>query len=142
MDVARTIGRRSWCTRAQVGAVVVTADNRVASTSYNGPAAGLGLSGPCTEWCPRGKGEVTANADYGSCATIHAEANGLLRANFTDIQGGTIYVSHSSCINCAKLVANSGLARLVHHVTEADMHRNPDQVEKYLRSAGLVVDRA
>lgn len=140
-EVARIMGHRSRCDRAKVGAVVVTRDNRVAAQAYNGPAAGLMLRGTCSNWCPRAMGKTNLSADYGACSTIHAEANALIRADFTDIQGGTIYVSHSSCINCAKLVANSGLAKLVHRVTEADAHRNPDEVEEYLRSAGLEVHR-
>lgn len=86
-------------------------------------------------------GLTDLSSDYGKCEAIHAEANALVRADFTQIQGGTIYVSHSSCINCAKLVANSGLVRLVHHVSEADLHRNPDEVEEYLSSSGIEVFR-
>lgn len=141
IQVAQIMGRRSRCARAQVGAVIVTRDNRVASQSYNGPAKGLLLSGDCTNWCPRAMGKTDLSSDYGACSTIHAEANALLRADYSMIQGGTIYVSHSSCINCAKLVANSGLSTLVHRVTEADAHRNPDAVEKYLRDAGMKVVR-
>jgi dCMP deaminase len=141
LQVAMIMGNRSQCARAQVGAVVVTSDNRVASQSYNGPPANLRLEGDCTNWCPRAMGMTDLSADYGSCSSIHAEANALIRANFTEIQGGTIYVSHASCINCAKQVANSGLVKLVHRVTDADLHRKPDEVEEYLRAAGLKVVR-
>lgn len=137
MPVAEILGQRSRCARAQVGAVIVTRDNRVASVGYNGPAKGLMLRGDCRNWCPRAMGKTDLSADYGACSTIHAEANALLRADYTQIQGGTIYVSHSSCINCAKLVANSGLKKLVHKVTDADAHRNPDEVETYLRQTGV-----
>ena len=135
------MGRRSRCARAQVGAVIVTSDNRVASQSYNGPAKGQLLTGDCTNWCPRAMGKTDLSSDYGACSTIHAEANALVRADFSEIQGGTIYVSHSSCINCAKLIANSGLRKLVHRVTDADAHRNPEQVERYLRDCGISVVR-
>lgn len=141
MQVAEIMGRRSRCARAQVGAVIVTRDNRLASAGYNGPAKGLMLKGDCTNWCPRAMGKTELSSDYGACSTIHAEANALLRADFTEIQGGTVYVSHSSCINCAKLVANSGLKTLVHRVSDADLHRNPDAVEQYLRETGVAVVR-
>lgn len=141
-SVAKTIGRRSQCTRAQVGAVIVTADNRVASVSYNGPPSGLDAMGPCTNWCPRARGETSITPDYDSCPAIHAEANALLRADWTQIQGGTIYVSHSSCMGCAKLVSNSGLKRLVHFIDDKAEARNPDEVEAYLRRAGVAVERA
>lgn len=141
MQVAEIMGQRSRCARAQVGAVIVTRDNRVAAQSYNGPSKGLLVSGDCRNWCPRAMGKTDLSADYGACASIHAEANALVRADFTQIQGGTIYVSHSSCINCAKQISNSGLVKLVHRVTEADAHRNPDEVEKYLRETGVEVVR-
>jgi dCMP deaminase len=140
--VAIDIGMRSRCVRAQVGAVVVTADNRVAATGYNGPAAGRKVTGGCDGWCPRAMGRDDLGSDYSACESIHAETNALLRANFTEIAGGTIYVSHASCINCSRLVANSGLVRLVHRVTKHDAHREPDKVEHYLREVGIEVARA
>lgn len=141
MNVALQIGPRSRCSRAQVGAIVVTHDNRVASASYNGPPKGLNVSGSCDHWCARAMGETDLSADYSSCDSIHAESNAIARANFTEIQGGTIYVTHASCINCAKLVGNSGIVRLVHRVTDADAHRQPERVEDYLRQIGVEVQR-
>jgi dCMP deaminase len=141
MNVALQIGPRSRCSRAQVGAVIVTHDNRVAAMSYNGPPKGLEISGPCEEWCPRAMGDSPLGADYSSCDAIHAESNAIARADFTEIQGGTIYVTHASCINCAKLVGNSGIARLVHRVTNADAHRQPEKVEAYLQKIGVEVNR-
>lgn len=140
LAVAQVVAYRSRCDRAQVGAVIVTHDNRVAAVSYNGPPRGQRLTGTCTAWCPRARGDVTAS--YDECAAVHAEANALLRADFTDIRGGTIYVSSACCRGCAKLVANSGITRVVHVVGEADAHRDPDAVEAYLRTCGLTVARA
>jgi dCMP deaminase len=141
MNVALQIGPRSLCSRAQVGALIVTTDNRIASASYNGPPKGLEVSGPCDHWCPRGMGETELSSDYSSCDMIHAESNAIARADFTQIQGGTIYVTHASCINCAKLVGNSGIKRLVHRVTAADAHRQPEKVEAYLQKIGIEVER-
>ncbi len=141
LDVATTVGRRSRCVRAQVGAVIVTADNRVDSASYNGPIAGLQLVGDCGGWCPRGMGLDPSPIASEMCHAIHAEANALTRANHAQIQGGTIYVSRSMCVNCAKNVCNSGLTRVVHRVLPEDSHRDPDGVEALIRSAGLTVQR-
>lgn len=142
MAVADAIALRSQCTRAAVGAVIVTADNRVASIAYNGPASGLELRGTCGGWCPRAQGKTDLNSDYGACSAIHAEANALIRADFTQIQGGTIYVNRSMCVNCAKMVGNSGISTVIHRVVEDDLHRNPEAVEEYLQQCGLVVIRA
>jgi len=140
LAVAQIIAYRSRCDRAQVGAVIVTGDNRVAAISYNGPPRGQRLTGTCIAWCPRSRGDVTAS--YDACATVHAEANALLRADFTDIRGGTIYVSSACCRGCAKLIANSGITRVVHVVGPNDAHRDPTTVETYLRTCGLTVTRA
>jgi len=141
LAVAQVIAYRSRCDRAQVGAVIVTRDNRVAAISYNGPPRGQRLVGTCVNWCPRARGE-NLSPSYDECATVHAEANALLRADFTDIRGGTIYVSSACCRGCAKLIANSGLTRVVHVVGPNDLHRDPDAVETYLRTCGLTVTRA
>lgn len=141
LAIAQTMAYRSRCDKRQVGAVIVTRDNRVAQLSYNGPARGQRLDGTCHNWCPRMQGYETSG-DYSRCASIHAEANGLLRANALDIVHGTIYVSSACCMDCAKLIANSGLKRVVHVVSSEDEYRDPDSVEDYLRQCGLTVQRA
>jgi dCMP deaminase len=141
LAVATVVAQRSWCSRRQVGAVIVTRDNRVASVSYNGPPRGQHVTTTCDHWCRRAiDRDLQA---YDNCDAIHAEANALLRADYTDIAGGTVYVSSAMCVNCAKLVANSGLVRAVHVVDEErDAHRRPDDVELQLRQWGLSVQRA
>lgn len=141
LSVAAAIACRSWCSRRQVGAVIVTRDQRVASVSYNGPPRGQHVTTTCDHWCRRAiDRDLLA---YDSCDAIHAEANALLRADYTDIEGGTIYVSSAVCVNCAKLIANSGLVKVVHAVDEErDAHRRPDDVEQQLSRWGLTVARA
>lgn len=138
LQVAVVLSRRSQCSRAQVGAVIVTADNKVDACSYNGPVASLELRGTCESWCPRAQSAETSS-DYGRCSAIHAESNALIRSNHERIQGGAIYVSQAMCINCAKEVANSGITRVVQRVTDRDLHRNPREVIKFLRGAKMFV---
>lgn len=141
LAIAQTVAFRSRCDRMRVGAVIVTSDNRSMPPSYNGPPRGQQLTGTCADWCPRAQRGDTGSS-YDECCAIHAEANALIRANFTEIQDGTIYVSAACCINCAKLIANSGIRRVVHVVGSRDEHRQPDVVEAYLRECGLTVVRA
>lgn len=140
LTIAQVIGQRSLCSRRQVGAVIVTHDNRVASVSYNGPPRGQNAILPCLQWCQRAI-DGPANQSYEDCDSIHAEANALLRADYTDIAGGTIYVSSAVCVNCAKLIANSGVVRVIHVVQEADHHRDPQGVERQLADWGIEVRR-
>jgi len=150
MAMADAMALRSKCVGAQVGAVIVTRDNRLAAASYNGPAAGFRVQqydgpqepiGDCSHWCPRMK-TGDKSPIYGlNCPSIHAEANALLRADFTDISGGTLYSTRGICADCAKLISNSGLTHVVHRVTESDLHRDPAAVENYLELCGLTIKR-
>lgn len=139
MDVARTISKRSRCSRAHVGAVVVSAEQRISATGYNGPAANLKVQGDCINWCDRAKGLTPLDNTYDSCPSIHAEANALLYVDRSRIEGGTIYVTGAPCMQCAKLISNSGLRRVVSIVRQIDVHRKPERVIDYLRSCGIEV---
>jgi dCMP deaminase len=139
MDVADTIARRSRCSRAQIGAVVVSANQRVASTGYNGPAATLDVEGDCIEWCPRAQGLVPLDNMYDTCPSIHAEANALLYVDRSRIEGGTIYITDVACLQCAKLVSNSGVARVVMRVGSKATHRKPEATIEYLKKCNVDV---
>ena len=139
MDVADTIARRSRCSRAQIGAVVVSANQRVASTGYNGPAATLDVEGDCIEWCPRAQGLVPLDNMYDTCPSIHAEANALLYVDRSRIEGGTIYITDVACLQCAKLVSNSGVAKVVMRVGSKAIHRKPEATIEYLKNCNVDV---
>lgn len=133
MNVARVVAKRSSCVRAQVGAVIVDPRNRIVATGYNGPPATLasekhlGTPAVCEFDCPRAFGAQVSS--YDNCIAIHAEANALLFCDRRDSEGGTIYTTHVPCGDCIKLVANSGLVRIVTlddqrpNRTFADLHR-------------------
>ena len=153
MATAQTVARRSPCEKGQVGAVIVSGTNRIVATGFNGPPAGW--EGTCERDCPRGRAwsefqlAVSLNRDmlvippalspcYDDCVTIHAEANALSFCDRRDRKGGTIYVSGSVCYACAKLIANSGLARVVMSASGYD-EREGDRVVEFLRFCGLRV---
>jgi dCMP deaminase len=142
MTVAEVISRRSRCVRAQVGAVVVSSRNRLESTGYNGPSAQYPHEGLCVDFCPRAQGTAGTTPDYDACPSIHAETNALLYVDRSRVEGGTIFVNSSTCMNCAKLISNSGLAHLVHQVHPEHAYRKPEAVEEYLIKCGITVSRA
>lgn len=139
--MSELIAQRSLCSRAQVGCVIVAADQTVLSCSYNGPPPGYNVSGTCTSWCPRARGEGSLGNVYDNCPSAHAEANGVARLDRSRVRGATAYVNRSVCLQCAKLLAASGVARVVHRVSAEDVHRDPDGVERYLQACGLIVER-
>lgn len=113
--VAVTVARRSRCSRAQVGAVVVAEDGRVASTGYNGPPASWEPAqkpdSACMSWCRRGDTDPDQNFDQ--CPSVHAEVNALLYCDRDKARGGTLYVTKSPCMSCCKAIAAAGIAVVV-----------------------------
>lgn len=141
MRMADTMAERSKCTRAQVGCVIVSKDQTVLSASYNGPPPNYPADGSCSSWCPRARGEGGLGSTYDNCPSVHAEANGVSRADHSRIHGATAYVNRASCVTCAKLLAAAGITRLVHRVEDVDMHRNPEATEDFLQLCGVEVVR-
>lgn len=143
MAVAESMAARSRCVNRQVGAVIVTDENRPMAVGYNGPPAnwsGATSGTDCSEFCPRGgaiAGERTTS--YSNCVSVHAEANALLFADRRDYAGGTMYVTNPCCWDCAKLVANSGVDTLVVKLSERDAHYDNDTSLNFIRSCGIIV---
>lgn len=142
--MAVAISQRSLCDRAQVGAVIVTPTNRVVSVGYNGAPAGFPhYDKPCREWCPRGAhspGLPIVDREYNDCNAAHAEQNALMAADRSTWEAGTIYVLGDVCFTCAKLIANSGLAKVV-VIRDGDdrEYRKPDESYRLLRNCGIEV---
>jgi dCMP deaminase len=136
LAVADAVGARSKCVR-KYGAVIVDRSNRVVATGYNGePATLTGSDGPCAKWCPHATAQP--GGTYSDCLSIHAEANSLLFCDRRDREGGTMYVTGVPCWECAKLIANSGLAMVVVMDDGAD-YRDPARTYGLLTRCGIVV---
>lgn len=139
LAVAQTVAQRSLCARAKVGAVIVDPTNQYVVTGYNGPPSGyVHGSQPCGIWCRR-SGTLSPAPDYTDCVTIHAESNALLKSDYTARRGGTIYTTSHVCWGCAKLIANSGLSRVVVESDAAHNHRDPMTSYRFLQECGLEV---
>jgi dCMP deaminase len=138
LRIALDVSRRSRCVRSQVGCVIVTSTNRVASISYNGPPRGLALTGMCDDWCPRAR-EGGAAAYYDNCVSSHAEPNGLGMSDRSVYEGGTMYVTRSPCYTCSKIIANSGLQRVVFPIAPEDAEREPMKSVTMMEASGLQV---
>lgn len=140
-QVAIVIGQRSACVRNQVGAVIVSDLNRVVSSGYNGPPAGLasekalGQTAICEHDCPRAFAEKVGT-DYGVCIAIHAEANALLYADRLHVVGGSLYCTHVPCPDCLKLISNSGIVRVVCRDDHAE-HRTAGDAWQFLQRCGI-----
>lgn len=106
----------STCTRRQYAAIIISPTGRVVGFGYNGSPPG---QAHCTDGaCPRASSDVAHGSPYdagaGRCIAVHAEANALLFSDATARAGATLYVNGPPCADCAKLIAASGVRRVVH----------------------------
>ena len=115
LGIATAVAARADCSRRQVGAVIVS-ERRIVATGYNGAPAG-GPSCLAGE-CPRGLSAVAPGSSYdtgaGACVALHAEQNALLWSSRADRAGAAIYITCPPCDGCARLIAGSGLGRVVY----------------------------
>ena len=104
MCIAHMLAMRATCEKARVGCVIVK-DNKLIASGYNGTPAG---SHECL-----GAASCTNNFSHKCDKTIHAEQNALMFADRDDVLGSTLYCTHSPCLTCAKMIANSGIKRVI-----------------------------
>ena len=112
MNITKEVATLSHCVRFKVGAVLVK-DGNIISMGYNGTPAGMDN---CCE-----KDNVTVPH------VIHGEVNAILKAakTGTSVNGGTLYLTLSPCLDCSKLILQSGIKRVVYLTT----YRNLEGVE-------------
>lgn len=112
---AEWVATRADCTRSQVGAILVNAQQEVRGTGYNGAPSGVPgcLSAGA---CPRGRldySEVPAGSDYANCTADHAERNAIRHASAPELPGSTLYTTRAPCPSCWTLIRASGIRRVV-----------------------------
>jgi dCMP deaminase len=112
LTITRQVAERSTCLRAKVGAVIVR-DKNILATGYNGAPAGLPH---CTELgCLVYTSRTPAGEVEENCfRTIHAEINAIAQAakNGASIRDADIYITHTPCIHCLKVLINTGIRRV------------------------------
>jgi dCMP deaminase len=101
MNITKEVATLSHCVRFKVGAVLVK-DGNIISMGYNGTPAGMDN---CCE-----KDNITVPH------VIHGEVNAILKAakTGTSVNGGTLYLTLSPCLDCSKLILQSGIKRVVY----------------------------
>ena len=92
----------------------------------------------CDAWCPRVQTGGGA-AFYDDCVSTHAEMNALVRGARADFEDGVMYVTRVPCFTCAKVIANSGVKRVVMQIAPEDEEREPWRSIQMLLSCGVEV---
>lgn len=119
MKLAWLVAERSTCLRHHVGAVI-TKDRRILTTGYNGAPAGVK---DCIELgCLRDQMNIPSGQRHEICRAIHAEQNAIIQGGFqgVNINGSSLYCTHSPCVLCAKMIANAGIKKVVMSIVYPD----------------------
>lgn len=118
MEVAKVISTFSYCERKKVGAILVQ-DRRIIATGYNGtPRGGVNRCEDC-------EGNTLPDV-------LHAESNAITQcaAQGMKAEGGTLYVTLSPCRECAKLIIQSGITKVIYSEEYRD-HEGIELLKKY-----------
>lgn len=120
LDIAEQVSKRGTCLRRLYGAVIVKADEVIA-TGYVGAPRGRKN---CSDmgYCIREQRNIARGERYELCRSVHAEANAIISASRKDMLGSTMYLvgtdaktdsyveNASSCAMCKRLLINAGIA--------------------------------
>ena len=120
LRMAKIWSENSYCTRRKVGAILVK-DKMIISDGYNGTPSGF------PNVC---EGEDGRTLPY----VLHAEANAITKVakSNNSSEGSTLYITDSPCIECAKLIIQAGIKRVVY----SKLYRVADGIE-LMKTAGI-----
>jgi dCMP deaminase len=123
LAMARVWAQNSYCKRRQVGALMVK-DRMIISDGYNGTPSGF-------------ENECEDN-DVTKAYVLHAEANAITKVakSNNSSAGATLYITSSPCLECAKLIIQAGIRRVVF----AERYHRTDGIELLCR-AGVEVEQ-
>ncbi len=128
MQTAHTFANLSSARRLKVGAIVVK-DDRIVSIGYNGmPAGWTNICEDITE-----EGELKTKPEV-----LHAESNAIAKLARSNESGNnaSLFVTHSPCLECAKLIYQSGIGQVFY------MHKYRDASGiQFLANSGVVVEQ-
>lgn len=108
LDIAKQVAKASYCKRRQVGAVIVKDDN-IISFGYNGTISGFPNECECDN--------VTKQD------VLHAESNAIAKCckSSYSSDGATMYITLSPCFECAKIIIQSGIKKVVYFQNYTDL---------------------
>jgi len=116
--MAKIWAKNSYCKRRQVGALIVK-DRMIISDGYNGTPVGF-------------ENECEDENEHTKPYVLHAEANAITKVakSNNSSEGATLYITASPCMECAKLIIQAGICRVVF----SDNYRILDGIELLKRA--------
>lgn len=119
IDLCHLVSKRTTCPRRAVGAVLVK-ENHVLTTGYNG--APKGFPHPIDTGCIRDELGIPSGEYSDVCPCLHAEQNAILQAALfgVSVRDSTLYSTTRPCTQCARMLVNAGIRRVVFEEGYAD----------------------
>lgn len=130
MGVSLLAADRSKDPSTQVGACIVSDDNRILSTGYNGFPQGCS-----DDEFPWNRDESKGETKYNF--VVHAELNAILNAGGKSLVGSRIFVSLFPCHECAKAIIQSGVKEVVYLSDKYNGTISDNASKRMLNSAGV-----
>ncbi|EJW89631.1 dCMP deaminase [gut metagenome] len=129
MGMAREFSKLSYAERAKVGCIIVSSKGQVVSQGYNGMPSGM--DNRCEH--EDENGNIVTNTEV-----LHAESNAITKCAKwgSSTEGCTIYITLSPCVECAKLIIQAGIRRVVY----GERYRNTEGIE-LLERANIIVEQ-
>ncbi len=123
LEMAAIWAKNSYCKRRQVGALLVK-NRMIISDGFNGTPAGF-------------ENQCEDENDVTKPYVLHAEANAITKVakSGNSSEGATLYITTAPCIECAKLIIQSGIVRVVY----AEEYRKSEGIE-LLKRANIKVE--
>jgi dCMP deaminase len=136
MEIAQTVAKESYCKRRQVGAIIVK-DNSIISVGYNGTPSGH--ENNCEDE------EEFMDRDYSvkkrlvtKPEVLHAESNAITKCAKSNLStdNADLFVTLSPCLECSKLIIQSGIKRVVYF----EEYKDKKGLE-LMKKSGIIVQK-
>ena len=134
MKMACELRNASKCKRAKYGTIIVSEDGKRVGIGWNGKPAGS----ICDHLCFREN--LPQNSPKENCC-IHSEVNAIINAGSETCKNGTMYVTGIPCNDCALLIMQSGIKRLVYLIDENEWHHKGSSDEAFWKKYGIKIER-
>lgn len=128
MNMAEDFGRLSYAKRAKVGCIILSVNGQIVSQGFNGTPTDRDN---CCEYFENG--ELHSKREV-----LHAESNAISKCAKwgASTDGATLYVTLSPCYECAKMILQCGIKRVVYR----DLYRDTSGIE-LLRDLGVKIEQ-
>jgi dCMP deaminase len=130
LAIAKIAEKRSKDPSTQVGAVIVNSDRQIIATGYNGFPRGL--DDDAYLWDRENENWELTKYPY----VVHAESNAILNST-RELKGASIYVSLFPCNECAKLIVQSGIVKVIYADDKYDGTPINNVSKKILKNSGV-----